>query len=489
MKTSLLIILLITLALITNAQNYKCVQPGQQSYFINASGYLRGIRIDSVKNTGQITLLYPFHSPRGYYQNNQHVHIHSGSWLGKTITVLPDGTHLFDNFWGDTVIIHTQAALNDTWNIYDDNTDTFYTATVTGIDTMTVLNSIDSVKAITIHAYNSNGMLGNDPLNNERILLSKNHGLLRVCDLFVFPLHEPGKSYQPGFDYFLDTYTQNGNGKNLFFTITGFNNPAMSEIYDFQPGDFLEYQSSDIQATSSQELTTIQTIDAKLNTPQEITYTVSGWTYKKILPGPPQHSTTPYTGQFKVPAQQELMDLSKMPEETGQPYFFYYNPDDTSFCTQSPTYTISDNFIIDSTINTFEPCGSGHTYKTGLGQIMYGRCDDPPAYGHSEYLIYAKRNGTGTGCGHFIPLSIANAAAGDNTSIWPNPAHTNINISTNKTLQSVVLTNTLGRVVGTYQPAAEKIKIPVLGLPAGTYFLCIIDMHNVRTYRKMQVVH
>src|ERR1043165_4364812 len=71
------------------AQNYTCVQATAKHYFINGSGYLRGIRIDSTKMVNGDSVLFPFRTARGPVPNALPPPLDSngGSWLGKTITI------------------------------------------------------------------------------------------------------------------------------------------------------------------------------------------------------------------------------------------------------------------------------------------------------------------------------------------------------------------------------------------------------------------
>ena len=74
------------------AQNYQCLQNGVKRYFINGNGYLRGIRIDSVKTMGDTTVYYPYHTLRGHYAGTTLLDSTGGSWLGGKVLQLSDGT-------------------------------------------------------------------------------------------------------------------------------------------------------------------------------------------------------------------------------------------------------------------------------------------------------------------------------------------------------------------------------------------------------------
>ena len=192
MKKLLLFILILS-AYCCDAQHYQCLQSGVKHYFTNGNGYLRGIRIDSVRTMGDTTVYYLFHTPRGGWgpdglgSDTMNFDLPPGSWLGEKVMQLNGNTFLFDNLWGDTVIIQAEANLGSSWLFCRDTSAHYYMATVTSIDTMTFSGVYDTVKTITISAYYDSSILASDSLNGFQIMLSKNHGFVQVFDLYTFP--------------------------------------------------------------------------------------------------------------------------------------------------------------------------------------------------------------------------------------------------------------------------------------------------------------
>jgi hypothetical protein len=179
--------ILILILLISNfsfGQNYQCLQSGVTHFFLNGNGYLRAMRIDSVKILTDTIVYYPFHTPRGSYSSTLFPTLDdSGSWLGKRVLQRSDGTYIFDSYWNDSVIIKTRANTGDSWMFYKDTGSIYYNATILAADTMTVLSTLDSVKTIMITANNGSGIITSDPLDSFNIILSKNHGFVQVFDL------------------------------------------------------------------------------------------------------------------------------------------------------------------------------------------------------------------------------------------------------------------------------------------------------------------
>jgi len=155
MKKALFTISLL-ISFFCHAQNYQCLQSGVQHYFINGNGYLRSIVVDSVASSGDTTIYYPFHTPRGSYDITGFTPLslnpNGGSLLGKKVLQLSDGTFIFDSYWNDSVIIKTRANIGDSWVFYRDTGSLYYKATLLSRDTMTVLSSPDSVETIMINA-------------------------------------------------------------------------------------------------------------------------------------------------------------------------------------------------------------------------------------------------------------------------------------------------------------------------------------------------
>lgn len=233
-----------------NAQNYACLQNGVTHYFINGNGYLRGIRIDSVKTNPDSTVYYPFHTPRGAYNISPGppavLNKDGGSWLGKKVTQLTDGTFIFDNYFTDSiVVIQTQAKAGDSWVFYKDTGSLYYNATVVSTDTMTVLGSVDSVKQILITAQNAAGVVPSDSLNNFKISLSKNSGFVQVFDLYTFPYHKPDSAYRTGLDFFLDKSTNEPGTINGISKAVGPN----SFVTVFKLVDFINQNEQQLYGT------------------------------------------------------------------------------------------------------------------------------------------------------------------------------------------------------------------------------------------------
>lgn len=226
MKQFNLILAIILISILTlNAQNYQTVKSNRVAFFTSDQGNIKCIRIDTIKFQTD-SIFYPFKniqkvdydcfSPYGY------------SWIGKKVIIKSNGTNLFFNRYNDTIKIKTNAKINESWTAFHLKDSIKIIAQVTGIDNLTFLGQLDSVKTIGFKAYDKNMTPINPYLN--KILLSKNNGLVRMMNFSLFPIAPNQSSYE-----ILETYNLIGlSNPNI-----GVQNLTWLEVFDFKVGDEL----------------------------------------------------------------------------------------------------------------------------------------------------------------------------------------------------------------------------------------------------------
>ena len=466
MKKLLLLILLISSGL-CRAQNYQCLQSGVKHYFINGNNYLKGIRIDSVKTFADSTIYYPFHTPRGSYTTPPFtLDNNGGSWLGKRVLQLNDGTFIFDSYWNDSVIIKTQANVGENWVFYSDVSSLYYKATVVAIDTMTVLSSIDSVKIILITSENGIGPVHTDPVDSFRIILSKANGFVQIFDLFTFPYHKPDSLFRPGLDYFLDRsnmqYYDIGavyppNKIYSIFALTNFINPTQEQLYDWGLGD--NYRYSQCSSTP---------FDCGYSGP----YFYDTISSKTTL----AHSITYSNG---ITTNDSTLLLDSMPEE-AQNNLYYYFPSNTSFCLTSPSYIITK---LPNVMNS-----TTYYYKLGIGRTRFDYEDYmEPSYVHYQLLSFTRYGSTSEFCHLDVPVASTRAAY---FQLYPNPTTTELTIKASNTQPcTITLLNVMGQAVQTIHTNKQETTIDVSHLPAGVYNVSITDENGNRYNDKVVILH
>jgi len=514
MKNKLLFFILILYFPFCNAQNYQCLQTGVKRYYTNGNGYLRGMRIDSVKAYADSTIFFPYHTPRGRYDHHGGtLDSTEGSWLGKRVLQMSSGVFIFDNIWHDSVIIKTQAIPGDTWTFYNDTTSLYYMAELTSIDTMTVLGSLDSIKNILITAHNALGVVTTDPVDSFRIILSKSNGFVQIFDLYTFPYHAPDSAYAPGLDFYLDkssttaaqAYSFTGNIPNpaySLFTLIPFINPTYQQLYDFNVGDVFEYRECllpdgvdcDFSYMGSQTKSSFYEFDSitnKIPSGSIVKYHyIGGASY----PNPFNINYYSDGGLTAMAVNNaSLVDTSLMPEEFKENSICYYFPSDTSYCLHSPFYDIVPSYLVGG-VNApfyFEGGVAEESYKLGIGQVYNYNSAANTSWFQIErsQLIYYKKSTNS--CGGFHSLLVPdNMISNREIQVFPNPANEECTIKTDKLLEYTInVINMMGQTLLTMPTNNQQETINLSNIPSGVYNLNIKAENGDCVNRKLVVAH
>ena len=477
-----------------DGQNYQCLQSGVTHYFINGNNYLRGIRIDSSKVTGDTIVYYPYHTARGAYNYPSVMPFsdtNGGSWLGKKVLQLTDGTFIFDNYWdSDSVILKTQAHTGDSWVFFRDTGSLYYKATVVSADTMTILSVLDSVKNILVTAQNASGIVTTDPLDSFTIILGKNSGFVQVFDLYTFPYHKPDSAYRQGQDFFLDRSTEDAATINTLaaatqptaftaiFNLVDFVLPNDVQLHNWDMGDIFEsihtYGMSPFSITGSDFIG--DTIISKSTTAHTVTYTLNGTNYSCTHGEPCGLISNAGTYVFSD-SHYSIADPGFIPEQLTDGIYLFYYPQDNSDCLSGPRYqTVLPGYIY---IRGLDFTYENAMYKWGMGRTGFYHFDDENIF-ESDNIVYSKIDSVS--CGY--PLGTPAVSTGsDQLQVFPNPASTELNIVSSEKIKQITLTDILGAVVYDRQCYTEKIQLDIAFLPTGVYFLKINNM-QVRKFVK-----
>ncbi len=504
------------------AQNYNCFQPAAKNYFINGNGYVRGIRIDSSKTSGTDVIYYPYKTQRisNYLAPTDLNSFLGGSWLGGKVIRHSDGTYLFDNLW-DTVIIKTQAPIGASWPFYNDTSHFNYTATITAIDTMTIMGTLDSVKKITIYCDSFVFSYPGDPVNYFQIWLSKNHGFVQVFDLYTFPYHRPDTllfipphtSHNIRFiDYYLDVVLSNlgtcdlgcadnaPDTVNSIFRLFDFYNPTKKQIFNFAVGDVYESHLAATSITTPYFLQTytLDSIFTATTIAATSVYTGSehAMTINLATTYPATTWDTTYTtGTYANTADTTpLVSKLTMPEESTAGYLLHYFPKNVPFsglCDTPAAYVIDQDykatgFGYDGT--AYRASNASNTYSIGYG--ITGKSSFNATTGIQQqqgYSFYKKGMDT---CGSFTStlrpynVGVSNLTSINCITISPNPASVFLNISSVSGISAIVISNLLGQIVFANDFNTNQAQINVSDLEPGIYILKI-NNSEVRKFVKL----
>jgi hypothetical protein len=498
---SMKIICFLTIALLpffSTAQNWQCLQIGQRQYYTNSHGYLRGMRVDSVRSSGGAITYYPYHTLRGPYLTT-FLDSTGGSWLGKAV-VQRGSTFIFDDIWNDSAIINTQANVGNTWTFYQDTTSLYYNATCIAKDTMTVLGVMDSVSKILITAHNTSGIVTADPADSFEIILSKNHGFIQVFDLYTFPYHKPDSVYTTGIDLYLDFDVPPGRSTSIF-SLVNLYNPTYMQMVNWSSGDAFEYTAFNpdlICATVYPQsfMWFFDSIVAVNTYPDRVEYDCVGWRAVQDC----YHSTSSYA-IYDTFATSDILsfynnlfiiDTSLMPEEYKQPYIMFYSTNDSGYCMAGTEYAFSPNLTSIHYPVFNEAEGPFIEHKVDLGLVSYYFESPPGIIMDDTDLVYYHRSGVICGSYYFPPnvTAVNDVHISDAFTFLPNPASDELVVKASGSQPySISLFNMMGQRVRSYTGVRQETTFSVSDLTPGVYNVSIYTESGENINHKVLIAH
>jgi hypothetical protein len=177
-----------------HAQNWQTVPANDTNWFVINNtplleeGQLRVIWLDSTNTNGNF--LEGFFCRALRPLNDNCFDTLGSSWMGKRyIHNVVNGDEYFFNLLGDTSLIKTHAQVSDSWLMSSDSLGIEFQASVYAVNMMIVDDVLDSIKYITIQAYQ--GVVPIQHECNDTLILSKNHGFIRTPEWYSFPYEIP----------------------------------------------------------------------------------------------------------------------------------------------------------------------------------------------------------------------------------------------------------------------------------------------------------
>lgn len=490
MKRLLPILLLSFIAIQTYAQDYACILPAEKQYYINGNNYLRGMRIDSIDVKGDTTVYYPFKTPR--FNNSPKLDLKGGSWMGSKIIALKDGTYWFLNHWDDTIVIKSQAQLNDNWVMYQEDTSgIYYDAQVIAVDTMTVVGTVDSVKTLSITGYNKHGSI--PAINGLTFLLSKRHGFVALHDIYFFPYHHPGDdsnfvhTIEDYYTYIIQAFTR--------FSLIDFKSPLRSEMFQYNVGDIFFTVDKPQSWNGIDNIYFYDSVTAINTIPNGKEYVVKRTTHSPVYPppGPPPLIVTYDTvfSTYTIQADSTPF-ITEFPEESGNSYIYYYYPNDTSYCITSDLYRIDIDQIVGDIVHlTTDVTTSIQKYKVAIGRVYHDvyRVLQPRFLSFIRKLEYYRLGNADCGQ-YYFPLNASNITQEQAAiSIYPNPASGNsvyINIDSDG-VYSLKVYDVMGKQLDDRILYKQNI-VDVSSYAAGVYQF-VIEGINGSTHNEKVVIY
>ncbi len=430
-----------------SAQNYEAVKANAEYFFKDSINQdILAIRIDTVFKDENDIIFGNFKQirPTDYGCFN----IKGSSWIGDPVKEMPDGTFVFGVYEegtrdsSDTYRILTCSKLNDAWIFYSFHYSTEHIeAQVTEIKQMKFIGITDSVKVISLTRKNALGEIVPNPLNTQKILLSKNYGLIRL------PKFDDFRSRVPNSPFYEIAGKTNPE--------TGITNLKTMQIYDFQPGDEFHIIHTEKYFYSSpypdEIISSISRILERINYPtnDSVSYKIERCELRSLRTSDKEatfsYSTKTDIQTFSSAAKPELeteplesvqsprygnsvtssgmgvlndskLAFNKIPYKVITPYYMF----------QELSYNCFQQMLIDDfffRVNYyFKGLGGPYTYFNGSG---WGE--------NSDILKYYKKGsetwGTPLKCDSLMEVGIPEYQLNRKIRIFPNPNSGTVNIS------------------------------------------------------------
>ncbi|MBK8145272.1 MAG: T9SS type A sorting domain-containing protein [Bacteroidetes bacterium] len=205
MKTKIITFCFIIISISAVAQNWKTINQQDTTYFAvdkpsgvdsEWHGFLRCVWIDSAKLIGGDSVFYFNPALDRDSSGIACTDTISGTFLGKKVKRTTNGIEYYYNELNEPIEIRTLASLNDSWKMISDTSGLDFFGTISNVYTTLIDGVTDSIKEISIQAFN-NGTPVNNYYNNFKLALSKDHGFIETNHLDIFPYWIFG-AWQPG---------------------------------------------------------------------------------------------------------------------------------------------------------------------------------------------------------------------------------------------------------------------------------------------------
>ena len=479
------------------SQNYAAVRTNASYFFKDAEGTeIIGIRIDSVKMMGNDTYYYNFTQPQ--YQDTGCWNMRGSSWLGNEIVEKPDGSFNFVVYPlipGDSnavFMINTLALPGDFWTFYTyHESGSYIEATLDEVSYLPVIDIYDSVKMISLKLKDLSGQVIPDPLNDQTILLSKDHGLIRLPQFDAFP-------YFP-----------------RYFELVGKTSPDMGiviptydEIFDYNIGDefhtiFSEFSYDYVNTTiSTVRIVTAKEVYAGTDS-TKYTYDESKSVYKNYFNNDSIYISNT-SGEVTEVIRSNIMDMEGLVAMPDEAVIVSNSSPPMAYTSQMELYNgRAEKRIEDSStgfwlINDcwspviFDGCPIPKSYITGLGGPYYS-CYDFVMYRIANELVYYKKgteaNGTPMNCDSLMRVGVLeSSAAGCPVTLSPNPAKNLLFIRTQPVFRlpaEFVIMDLSGRLLKTSVIDRPEVSYDISFLPSGVYLLTLRSSKGERYQMKL----
>lgn len=328
-------------------------------------------------------------------------------WIGAKITY--DNIYSYNFFPdnGDTIHFDFTPVLSDTSVFYIDAIQKF-SLIYEGTDTVTVLSYADSARFFIIQHTDLDGNIINSQLNGQKIIISKDLGLIRFFQIDDFPI-------------VLNPISLIGQtNQNLgIFNITN------EMLYDFQPGDEFQHRIGNYYSYGPPEWSWVKfvkhTILNRTETTDSIIYEINELIFYE--------DSSLLISQIITESYYKHEILAQLPFEKFNGNYQWFYLDDYCDLKLWTYYREAENSLaycdIDDVWGYFDTNGPPDTDKVtwvlglGLFEDYYQSSNGWDFHTKHDELIYFKKDSVV--CGGLIVNTPVNKDNNDNIMIYPNP--------------------------------------------------------------------
>ncbi len=254
---NLIPILLFSIMFSASAQNWEVIQPGVNSkYYRDIFNPVKTINIypDSIVTVGSDQFIYlrkgPEHGPLSndlsYGYPGEYVVANQVSRFGKLVIKSSSGDYRFISYCGDTILLKSQAQINQPWIFAPFRSGRYLEAAVIQMEIGTVLGVSDSIKTIRITSKDSLGqILTFDGWNQITFKISKNHGLLSTPAMRLASLCNDSTGMPVSDPTIYNLVSQKANQQWL-----GTPDTKLDEIFNLSIGDIFHFNEIETNSNS-----------------------------------------------------------------------------------------------------------------------------------------------------------------------------------------------------------------------------------------------
>jgi len=383
------------------------------------------------------------------------------SWTGLKTVIHPDGENVFFNRAGDSLHIFSKAMVGNSWKLYAYSNGNYLQASITSVAITNVLSIPDSIKVVSLQAYDNMATPIANSFNGKQIVLSKAHGIIQFYNIFNFP--QDTTSYR----------------------IIAGHRLTYGEVYDFQIGDVFEHN---ISYNNGPPTTIVRKVIGKALWTDSVRYTFVDTTYTRTLTGCCTINSFSNVNTYSVLYAHLSLPINGpyLPEQSSisaNSAFDYSMKSGNGNCDPLSISNCDYDYLVYQSScwgEAFEPVYDCLTYTAGLGEIRTTNYTTIGGNSSDETIVYVKKGALVCGAWVSTPAGILeNPSLNElNLSLYPNPVSSSLTITWSvsmgaRTCEFEIFNSISGKSVQSvkWEDSSGTGIIDISSLSAGIYFV------------------